>query len=81
MKKIFQFAIVAAAIAMTACTGKTAQNTNAGADGDSTATPWYEDTEALEADLKAAIDDVRELDTTLISHSLMPIKKGTPNEE
>jgi len=81
MKKIFQFAIVAAAIAMTACTGKTAQNTNAGADGDSTATPWYEDMEALEADLKAAIDDVRELDTTLISHSLMPIKKGTPNEE
>ncbi|MBP3213851.1 MAG: hypothetical protein J6M19_03320 [Bacteroidaceae bacterium] len=81
MKKIFQFAIVAAAIAMTACTGKTAQNTNAGAEADSTVTPWYEDMDALQADLNAAIEDARVLDSTKVGVNLMPIKKGTPNEE
>ena len=81
MKKLFYFAIVAATVAMTACTGKTGQITDAGAEADSTATPWYEDMEALDADLKAAIEDARDLDSSKISNTLMPIKKGTPNEE
>ncbi len=42
---------------------------------------WYEDEEALMADLKAAIEDAQQLDSTKISHELMPIRKDIPGEE
>ena len=78
MKKIFQFAILAAAFAMTACVGKVEKTIT---ETVTDSLPWYEDMEALDADLKAAIEDARDLDSSKISNTLMPIKKGTPNEE
>ena len=64
MKKIFQFAIVAAAIAMASCVNKYPV-TNTETDTAEEDSLWYENMEALEADLKAAIDDARELDSTI----------------
>jgi hypothetical protein len=79
MKKIFQFALMVAAITMTACVGKFTRTETITEEADTL--PWYENMEALNADLKAAIDDARELDSTKVGVNLMPIKKGTPNEE
>ncbi len=79
MKKLLTLAFVAAAIFMTACRGGNVKIDVNVSNTDSI--PWYENMEALDADLKAAIDDARELDSSKISNTLMPIKKGTPNEE
>ena len=57
MKKLFYFAIVAATFAMTACVAKFDKNVTETTDSIDSI-PWYEDMEALDADLKAAIDDV-----------------------
>lgn len=43
--------------------------------------PWYEDTEALEAQLTDAVADAQKLDTTKIAHDLMPIRKDYPGQE
>ena len=48
MKKIFQFAILAAAFAMTACVGKVEKTIT---ETVTDSLPWYEDMEALDADL------------------------------
>jgi hypothetical protein len=42
---------------------------------------WYENDSALQADLSAAIADAQKLDSSKISHQLMPVKKGTPGQE
>ncbi len=42
---------------------------------------WYENDSLLQAQLAAAIADAKQLDSTKISHQLMPIKKGTPGQE
>ena len=65
---------------MTACVAKFSNKTETNtvvADS----LPWYEDIDALQADLNAAIEDARVLDSTKVGVNLMPIKKGTPNEE
>lgn len=79
MKKLFQFAIVAGIVTMASCVNKYPVTNNE--EADSLATPWYEDMEALQADLDSAIADAREIDPSEFSTTLMPIKKGTPNEE
>lgn len=58
--------------------GKATEGTN---ETPTKGTPWYEDQESLMADLKAAIEDAKQLDTTKISRHLMPIKRGTPGQE
>ena len=78
MKKIFYFAIVACVLTMTACVAKFDKKVT---ETVTDSIPWYEDMEALEADLKAAIEDARDLDESKMGENLMPIKKGTPNEE
>ena len=52
MKKIFQFALMVAAITMTACVGKFTRTETITEEADTL--PWYENMEALNADLKAA---------------------------
>ena len=42
---------------------------------------WYENDSLLQADLAAAIRDAQQLDTSKISHSLVPIRKDYPGEE
>ena len=42
---------------------------------------WYEDMDALQADLNAAIADAQKLDSSKIANDLMPVKKGYPGEE
>lgn len=46
-----------------------------------TSLAWYEDEESLMADLTAAIEDAQKLDSTKISHKLMPIRKDIAGEE
>ena len=78
MKKLW-IVIVALAMATIACQNKqTAANETENA-ADTTA--WYENDSLLQADLAAAIEDAKQLDASKISNDLMPIKKGTPNEE
>ena len=80
MKRLFQFAILVGTISMTSCVAKFSNKTETNtvvADS----LPWYEDMDALQADLNAAIEDARVLDSTKVGVNLMPIKKGTPNEE
>ncbi|MBQ4368015.1 MAG: hypothetical protein II786_08020 [Muribaculaceae bacterium] len=48
---------------------------------DENAPAWYEDMDALQADLDSAIAEVQKFDTTKISHSLMPIRKDYPGQE
>ena len=79
MKKIlFAFAFVAMMI--TGCR----QSSTVTTDADNHAkqdTGWYNDSSALAADLAAAIADAKQLDSSKISHDLMPIRKGYPGEE
>lgn len=42
---------------------------------------WYENDSALQADLAAAIADAKVLDSTKVSHDLMPIRKDYPGQE
>lgn len=78
MKKLW-IAIVALAMATVACQNKqTAANETENV-ADTTA--WYENDSLLQADLAAAIEDAKQLDSSKISNDLMPIKKGTPGEE
>ena len=44
-------------------------------------TPWYENDSALQADLAAAIEDAKVLDSSKIVNDLMPIRKDYPGEE
>ena len=46
-----------------------------------TETPWYENDSALQADLAAAIEDAKVLDSSEIVNDLMPIRKDYPGEE
>lgn len=72
--------IVIALVAMVLGTGcKQAQNKEITKAENTTA--WYEDEEALQADLAAAIAEVQKLDSSKICHELTPIKKGHPGQE
>ncbi len=42
---------------------------------------WFENDSALQADLAASIANAKQLDSTKISHDLMPVKKGYPGQE
>jgi hypothetical protein len=74
MKKLL---FVVAAMAMMLGTGcrQSAQQVT------ETETPWYENDSALQADLAAAIEDAKVLDSSEIVNDLMPIRKGYPGEE
>ena len=68
MKKLL---FVVAAMAMmlgTGCRQSAQQATE-------TETPWYENDSALQADLAAAIEDAKVLDSSEIVNDLMPIRK------
>ena len=70
--------VFAAALVLTGCK----QTGTAQAAAETTADDvWYQDDSALQASLLAAIEDAKQLDSTKISHQLMPIKKGTVGEE
>ena len=74
MKKLL---FVVAAMAMmlgTGCRQSAQQATE-------TETPWYENDSALQADLAAAIEDAKVLDSSEIVNDLMPIRKDYPGEE
>ena len=78
MKKIM-IAFAALAMMAGACQNKQAATPETENAADTTA--WYENDSLLLADLAAAIEDAKQLDSTKISHNLMPIKKGTPGQE
>lgn len=42
---------------------------------------WYQDDTSLQTQLAAAVADARQLDSSKISHELMPVRKGYPGQE
>ena len=80
MKKLFQFAfVVLAAVTIASCVKQTANKTEEKNPTNQVA--WYENDSALQADLAAAIEDAKQLDSTKIVNNLMPIQKGFPGQE
>ena len=75
MKKIMCFVVAAMAISIIGCKQTPKQATAA----DEVA--WYENDSALQAQLAAAIEDAKALDSSKIVNNLMPIQKGYPGEE
>ncbi|MBR5728151.1 MAG: hypothetical protein IKX39_05815 [Muribaculaceae bacterium] len=78
MKKILFAGAILLGAMVVSCRGNVAEQTtveNGLEEG------WYENDSALNADLAAAIEDAKVLDTTKIVHDLMPIQKGYPGEE
>ena len=83
MKRILlTVAVLIAVLAVSCRNGESSTKTNQNATEQKTdETPWYADMEALEADLAAAIDDAKQLDSSKIVNDLMPIRKDYPGQE
>ena len=77
MKKILFAAAVMAAMMTVGCR----QNATSTSPHEADTVAWYENDSALAADLAAAIDDAKALDSSKISTDLMPIRKGYPGQE
>ena len=77
MKKI----LFAAALVAVMMAGGCRQSATEATTGNADTIAWYDNDTALMADLKAAIEDAKVLDSTKISNDLMPIRKGYPGEE
>lgn len=75
MKKIMCFVVAVMAISIIGCKQTPKQATAA------EEVAWYENDSALQAQLAAAIEDAKALDSSKIVNNLMPIQKGYPGEE
>ncbi len=80
MKKIL-FAAILMALTTAGCRQNATEQTTDQTTNQADTVAWYENDDALQADLKAAIDDAKQLDSTKISNDLMPIRKGYPGQE
>jgi len=77
MKKIFILFIAVSVMMMVSCR----QTPNRKLLEPIAASAWYDNDSVLQADLAAAIADAKQLDTTKVSHTLMPIIKDYPGQE